>query len=282
MGVGCHPKATMVFFLKYYSYSCNNTPVKTLFSLLFLLLILYSLSCKGQSVGAIDSATGFKNLANLSVNVDKKDVTLPNIISLLNTPARNCIPGGCTATPVTLLSFEGRRTDVNTVFLKWKTTNELNSRGFDVERSLGNPSQFMKVAFVPALADVSLIKNYELTDPNSFAGTSYYRLKQIDIDSQFSYSKTISINNNGAQESLTLYPNPTRSLLYLKIVSQRSGNEKILLYDTNGKVVNLQTGFIQRGSNLLQMNVSSLAKGMYFIRLCTGADTLLVGSFTKE
>jgi hypothetical protein len=246
------------------------------------LQILYSLSCKGQSVGIIDSATGFKNLANLPVNVDKKDVTLPNIISLLNTPARNCIPGGCSATPVSLLSFEGRRTSVNTVFLTWKTTNELNNWGFDVERSLGNTSQFMKVAFVPALANGSLIKNYELTDPNSFAGISYYRLKQIDIDSQFSYSKTIAINNNGAHQSLTLYPTPARSLLYLKIVSQRSDNEKILLYDANGKVVNLQTGFIQKGSNLLQMNVSSLAKGVYFIRLCTGAGAVLVGSFTKE
>ena len=281
--MGCNPKAIMVFFLKYYSYSCNNTPVKTLFSLLFLLLILlYNLSCKGQSVGTIDSATGFNNLSLLTINVDKKDIRLPNITSLLNTPARNCIPGGCNATPVTLLSFEGRRTDVNTVFLKWKTTNELNSRGFDVERSLGNASQFMKVAFVPALANGSLIKNYELTDPNSFAGTSYYRLKQIDIDSQFSYSKTIAIENKGVQESLTVYPNPARSLLYLKIVSQSSGNERILLYDANGKVVNLQAAFIQKGSNLLQMNVSSLAKSMYFIRLCTGAGTLLVGSFTKE
>ena len=207
---------------------------------------------------------------------------LPDITSLLNTPAPNCMPGGCTATPVTLLSFEGRRTDINTVFLKWKTTNELNSIGFDVERSLGNTSQFVKVAFVPALADGSLIKNYGLTDPNSFAGTSYYRLKQIDIDSQFSYSKTIAIGNKGAQESLTLYPNPARNIVYLKIVSQTSGNERILLYDANGKVVNRQTGFIQKGSSLQQMNISSLAKGMYFIRLCTGAGTLLVGSFTKE
>jgi Secretion system C-terminal sorting domain len=256
--------------------------VKKIFSLLLLLMLIYSFPGKGQSIPSINTAIGFQDLGDVSINVNNKDVALAPVTSLLNTPAPNCIPGSCNSLPVTLLSFEGRRPDVNTVTLKWKTTNELNNLGFDVERSLGNATQFTKVTFVPALANGGLIENYEMNDPNSFAGTSYYRLKQFDVDSQYTYSKIIAIDNTGPKESLTLYPNPARNILYLKIVSGSSGNGSVLLYDANGKMLTQQSSFIQKGSNLQQMDVNNLARGMYFIRLSTKGGTVLVESFSKQ
>ena len=109
------------------------------------------------------------------------------------------------------------------------------------------------------------------------------RLKQIDIDSQFVYSKIIAINNTGVEESLTCYPNPARDILYLKIVSRNSGNARILLCDVTGKIMEQQSPFIQKGGNFQQMNVGNLAAGMYFVRIYTGeGGTALVGTFLKN
>jgi hypothetical protein len=255
--------------------------MKSLIHFLYIPVLLVAITTFGQT-GTIPAPTGgAKDLGNIAINSNNKSVVLPVISSLMTVPA-NCQPMTCSPLPVTLLSFDGKRLDVNNVTLNWKTTNEVNNMGFDVERSLGSTGQFVKVGFVQALQDQELIKEYSFPDPNSFAGTSYYRLRQIDLDSNSVYSRIIAIENTGQGESMTLYPNPVKSLLNLEIVSQNGGNAELYVIDAMGRVIARQSLYLNNGTSLQSLNVNALTAGMYFIRLRTASGKPLTGSFLKN
>jgi len=87
----------------------------------------------------------------------------------------------------------------NKVTLKWKSQNETNLKGFEIERSLEDKaSSFRKVEFVPVKVGDERQKEYEFEDSTVFKSlerTYYYRLKLIDNnDSSSYYDKVISVS----------------------------------------------------------------------------------------
>ena len=86
----------------------------------------------------------------------------------------------------------------NIVVLKWTTQNESNIKGFEIERSFdGKSDSFRKIDFMP-LKDVQEIKKeYIFEDKTVFKATDrtyYYRLKIVESNDTFSYSKIISVS----------------------------------------------------------------------------------------
>lgn len=85
----------------------------------------------------------------------------------------------------------------NQVTLKWTTQNEINLRGFEVQRSIEQEDKdFKKIDFVAASDVEKDKKEYTYEDKSVFKSSSrtfFYRLKIIDNDEQHSYSKTISV-----------------------------------------------------------------------------------------
>ena len=109
--------------------------------------------------------------------------------------------------PVTLVSFEATPVD-GKVNLHWKTSAEQNTKNFVVERS-SDGKNFLPVTSVNAKGNSSVDLNYYAVDENPFNGTSYYRLKIIDFDSEESYSKQVAVRIDGLDiDELVLYPNP--------------------------------------------------------------------------
>ncbi len=86
----------------------------------------------------------------------------------------------------------------NIVTLKWTSQNEINLKGFEVERSLeSSTGDFKKLDFVQAITDQQEKKAYIFEDKSVFkssARTFYYRLKIVDEDGTSSYSKIISVS----------------------------------------------------------------------------------------
>ncbi|MBC8112098.1 MAG: T9SS type A sorting domain-containing protein [Verrucomicrobia bacterium] len=121
--------------------------------------------------------------------------------------------------PVNLVSFEGK-TEGNSVKLHWKTTAEKNNLGFEVEKSIqGN--NFAKIAFVKANPYASPENEYVFFDDNP-QQMNYYRLKQIDTDGKFVYSKTIAVTS---KTTFQVYPNPVSNSLQIDFLT----DEEILL-----------------------------------------------------
>lgn len=115
--------------------------------------------------------------------------------------------------PVTLVSFTGKAVE-KTVALQWTTTEEINASHFEIQRS-GDAKTFEPIGKVDAKGDSKVLINYMFTDQAPLPGTNYYRLKQIDLDGAYAFSKTISVNSNSGLR-ISVYPNPVTDVLRIE------------------------------------------------------------------
>jgi len=85
----------------------------------------------------------------------------------------------------------------NQVTIKWTTENEVDLKGFEIQRSLdANEKGFKAIDFVNVSNEQKDKKEYKFEDRTVFKSserTFHYRLKIVDNDDKFSYSKTISV-----------------------------------------------------------------------------------------
>ncbi|KAA0990390.1 T9SS type A sorting domain-containing protein [Dyadobacter sp. UC 10] len=159
--------------------------------------------------------------------------------------------------PVTLVSFEARKENDNAV-LTWTTTQETNNKGFEIERS-GDGKHFEKIGFVdPHSYGSDTIRNYQYLDTNPLAGSNYYRLKQLDHDGKFAYSKIVNVNF-GKASRMSVYPNPTMGDLFIE--TARAGG-RIQITDMLGRVV-FEKRMVKPRTYI---DIKDLSPGMYILR----------------
>lgn len=186
----------------------------------------------------------------------------------------------CTPLPVKFLSLKGERKSEETVRLQWETANEINAKGYDVERSLGDAMPFERVGFVAASGNS--FNSYRLNDANDYSGISYYRLRQLDNDDKYSYSKTIAVKGFSKEEQLEVYPNPAHDVLQLTLSLTKSGAVRLLIFDAAGRLVQQQSNTFFKGVNVEAVNVQALSPGLYFIRTITPSEKTLALQFIKK
>ncbi len=104
--------------------------------------------------------------------------------------------------PVTLVSFDARKTEGG-VFLSWTTANEEAGDRYFVERST-DALNWTSIAMV-ASAGKGL---YDHTDLSLQAGTTYYRLRNIDAKGEVTYSRVLGVKATTEETQIDLYPNP--------------------------------------------------------------------------
>ncbi|MDR6803579.1 hypothetical protein J2Y45_000849 [Dyadobacter sp. BE34] len=165
--------------------------------------------------------------------------------------------------PVTLISFDGR-SENNQNKLIWKTSAEINNNGFEIERS-ADARTFEKIGFVDGSGDTKEDQFYHFTDLNPFA-TSYYRLKQLDHDGQFEYSKVIMVKSDAV--ILKVYPNPAQDYLTISGISQK---QPFSVVDGNGRVV-----IEGQVTDKQQINIRKLGAGRYVVRVGEESSRLLI------
>ena len=120
-----------------------------------------------------------------------------------------------------------------------------------------------------------------MQDENSFEGTSYYRLKQWDIDKHFVFSKIVAVKGYTKSERISVYPNPAINVIFLNIVTLKSGNGIITLYDATNRVIQ-QSHYLGKGVTLKAVNVSVLAKGIYLVKVARGDNEEMIAKFVKQ
>jgi hypothetical protein len=165
--------------------------------------------------------------------------------------------------PLKLLSFAVKLVNRQSQ-LKWVTEEETNTGHFDVQRSADGIS-FTNLTTIPAQGNSSLQNTYHVIDPKPFEGATYYRLKEVDRDGNSSFSPVEYVKlDDGITYSL--YPNPASSVFYLNIHFLTAQKVSFELYDVNGRLVQEQNVTLIAGNNLLQWDISLLAKGTYYLR----------------
>lgn len=135
----------------------------------------------------------------------------------------------CSALPVTLISFTGK-SEENSVVLSWDTSSEISNAGFEIEKS-ANAKTFAKIGFVDGGGDSKVRKQYGFRDANPLP-TAYYRLKQLDFNGQFEYSRIISVKQ--IAEEIVIYPNPASGVFHLQGLTE---TQTLVLRNVHGEVV---------------------------------------------
>jgi len=168
---------------------------------------------------------------------------------------------GPTPMPVELISFKSFSKGEH-IKLDWATASEINSSHFDVQRSV-NGIDFETVGTQNAKGFSSIKVDYSFLDEQPEAGTSYYRLKQTDLDGTYEYSKMVTAKRVGPK-SAVLYPTVTTGELFLNLpFSQMSA--KLYVYDKLGRVVAAST--IPERTVNHKLDISNLSDGNYLIVL---------------
>lgn len=175
--------------------------------------------------------------------------------------------------PIRLVSFDGVKM-TNKVLLKWQTTSEQDSKYFDVEFS-ENGTAWNSIGTVNAAGNSATEKSYSLPHNSPVNGVNYYRLKQVDINGNFTHSNIVAITFTIKGISISsVYPNPFVNLLKLDVSSDRSEMVRIQLSDNMGRVLQVFNQAVQKGVNKITLdNLAGLAPGIYNVEVKTAYST---------
>jgi ELWxxDGT repeat protein len=168
--------------------------------------------------------------------------------------------------PLCVLEFKGWVNDDDAI-LNWKTDNESNTDKFIVERSI-NGTQYTPVGSVRS-ANSPGVHTYAYTDDDiNSLGTDivYYRLKQIDIDGHYTYSKIVTLPLR-TKSRLMLFPNPATNQLNLTLSLSRKEKLNYQVFDNAGRLVIQHSTDLLAGINSLPVDIGSLAAGVYYLNL---------------
>lgn len=179
---------------------------------------------------------------------------------------------GANSLPVTWASFEGSYDDFGNK-LTWSTASEFNSSHFIVERSL-NGKEYLPISEnIKAVGNSNLVNTYSYIDKTNNP-ISYYRIKQIDLESNFDYSKTIVVKTKVKKESpfiTSVFPTRINQSeeINIEIFKSFEGINTATIYDMIGKEMNT----ISTLESIFKMNISNLNTGIYFIKLSSGLSS---------
>jgi len=176
--------------------------------------------------------------------------------------------------PVELFSFSAVAAG-GKVILNWQTITEVNNYGFEVERRKqeAKSETWELLGFVEGHGNSNSPKEYSFVDKSVMGGKYSYRLKQIDTDGKFEYSKEaeVDVGSPGKFELSQNYPNPFNPLTTIKFSLPRSGDVKLKVFNLLGEVVEtLVDNFHDAGVYTINFDASALNSGFYVYRLEAG------------
>ncbi len=161
--------------------------------------------------------------------------------------------------PLQLISFRSTLISNNNVQLNWLTADEINVKHTEIQRSIDG-THFNTIGLVNPKNNQqnAYIYNDKIYDSDIF----YYRLKIIDNDGSFTYSKLQTVKNKFSKSGAYILENPVRNNITIMNLSQKACS--IILFNANGKEQSKQ---FYKNTNNIQLDVSSLASGAYFVRV---------------
>jgi Secretion system C-terminal sorting domain len=204
--------------------------------------------------------------------------TIDNTVTLsgINSFSRWTLGSTSSPLPVELTSFDAETIE-DKVILNWHTETEVKNYGFEVERSQMSDTGSQKtvwvdVGFLKGAGNSNSPKNYSFTDRPT-GGTSFlYRIKQIDNDGKFSYSKIVDVNIQVPKrfELFQNYPNPFNPSTRIDFEIPKSQNVEIKIYDVLGReITTLLSEYKKAGKYSVEFNGKNLPSGIYFYRIKT-------------
>ncbi|WP_025764166.1 DUF6923 family protein [Dyadobacter tibetensis] len=218
-----------------------------------------TVSIAGEGVYTLDPGTGivqftpasnFQGISTVDyVIVDENALESTSTISVnVNCPL-----------PVTLISFSAT-TESETTILSWSTVMESNSSHFVIERS-NDAKTWNAIGQVETHGESEQLRKYDFIDQHPLKGENLYRLKMVDLDLSFSYSRLVSVKFKQVESGLSVYPNPATEYL---MVDQYQEGSLYQLIRQNGDPVNAGWSKIEATGKI---RLDGLTSGIYLLNI---------------
>lgn len=170
-----------------------------------------------------------------------------------------------TPAPVELVYFTANKDDAN-VTLTWQTASEQNNSHFSIEKSTDGYI-FLEIGQEEGQGSTLETTEYQFTDFAPSTGVSYYRLRQVDFDGNFTFSNIESVDFKGKRKT-AIYPTPTTGRLNIQPPENFGPESDLMIFDKLGRLV--KDFPIDEDAEFLELDVTDLPVGTYFMKLRQG------------
>lgn len=171
-----------------------------------------------------------------------------------------------TPLPVKFGEIKGYSKDKG-VQIDWTVYSEFNVVRYEIERSTDGVS-FSSAGSVQAKGGEGILY-YDWFDAAPADGTSYYRIKNVDIDNRSAYSSIVKINLVETSARLNIYPNPvTGNHISWQAGNLQKGMYVVEIYNTTGQAV--YTKQVNHAGGMINETIqlpAVLQRGLYTIQI---------------
>ncbi|RYY70056.1 MAG: T9SS type A sorting domain-containing protein, partial [Chitinophagaceae bacterium] len=226
-------------------------------------------SLSAVAVTFVNPASNLHLVANVNGAVDGKATPLAAVTTDFDTETRDVLTPDMgadeifTVVPVRIEFFRGQK-QVGKNLLEWKVNSSSTSVQFIIERSRDGIS-FATAGNVTASLFTRIFSFYDVAPA---AGLNYYRLKIVEDDGTVSYSAIISFVSDVKNLDVSIRPNViSNGTANLFIQSEKATQLSLKVVDASGKIIGKKTMNIASGTGIYPINISALAKGVYYISI---------------
>jgi hypothetical protein len=162
--------------------------------------------------------------------------------------------------PVFLQTFFGQRLNEKEVKLYWQTSQELNNKSFEIQRTFDLALPWNSLELINGANNSNKNIQYTYTDLNSESNLVFYRLKQIGFDGNYTYSKVVRVSSENNRDKMIekLIPVYNQKVFNISYLQKETMEVKII--NSSGQTVRFNTNF-----NENELDFNGLASGIYFV-----------------
>lgn len=187
--------------------------------------------------------------------------------------------GGANILPNNNLNLTGERM-INSIKLSWKASLQTDVSTFVLEKSV-NGKDF---GLFSSIRKSEVSNEYSIIDAKPFSTTTYYRIKQQNVDGSYNYSNIVAIKGLKALglQLAEVYPNPVNSKLNVLITAEVAKTAQLVITDLAGKMVSNTTCNLQSGENNISLDVNNLSTGNYLLQVIEKSQKSNVVKIVKQ
>lgn len=222
--------------------------------------------------------SGFSSSYKVRLIVSASPVTsaMYNTFSLVNGEVEDYFAPIYVALPLTFTDFTAEARQCSN-YLTFKAENEQNNRFFRIEQS-SNGSEWHVIAIIESKGKGT--NDYQFMDTKPAAGKNYYRIQQVDNNALYTYSQTLSVDNQctSTGAKVTVYPNPSEREIHLSLPFNIQQAD-ITLINMLGQVVYKTKS---TGDGKLTMDATGIPSGIYLLKIADGNNILYTGNIIRN
>jgi hypothetical protein len=170
-------------------------------------------------------------------------------------------PFSCSVLPVKFINASATLLNQHEALVKWQVATPMeNAASFEIEFSVDGRS-WSKAGTLTI--DNFSKGNWQFTHTNIPTGNLYYRIKQIDKDGSFTYSRIVLLKNNIKGGGYVIYPNPANNYIAISTGYDAVNKAAVQLFDATGRLLLIKT----ITSSNEEINTTTYPRGTYMLRI---------------